>query len=171
MSVQIEREGINPGPSLAVLEVIEQEHMISHVVTVGHKLVRQLREMGQRRRHVGRIVGMGFMVGIDLVEDKNSRKPAKKLADWVLVKMKAQKILLAVEGQHGNVVYLMPPLCFTLENAEHLVQTLETVLVEAERIGMERLGDEELVDEERYFKTGDTDDEDGEETNQYEDMD
>jgi len=167
----IEKEGINPGPSLAVLEVIEQEHMISHVVTVGHKLLRQLREMGQRRRHVGRIVGMGFMVGIDLVEDEKSRKPSKQLADWVVVKMKIKKFLLAVEGQHGNVVYLMPPLCFTLENAENLVQALEIVLIEAERVGLDCLGEEKLVDQDKYFKTGDTDDEDGEEINQYEDMD
>ena len=88
MCVQIEEDGINPGPSLAVLQVIEQEHMISHVVTVGNKLLRQLREMGQRRRYVGRIVGMGFMVGIDLVEDKKSRQISKELAEWVVVKMK-----------------------------------------------------------------------------------
>ena len=85
--------------------------------------------------------------------------------------MQIKKILLAVEGQHGNVVYLMPPLCFTLENAEHLVQALETILIEAERVGLELLGEENLVDQEKYFKTGDTDDEDGEEINQYVDMD
>ena len=76
-----------------------------------------------------------------------------------------------MEGQHGNVVYLMPPLCFTLENAENLVQALEIVLIEAERVGLDCLGEEKLVDQDKYFKTGDTDDEDGEEINQYVDMD
>eukprot|EP00092_Neocalanus_flemingeri_P006999 GFUD01007557.1.p1 GENE.GFUD01007557.1~~GFUD01007557.1.p1 ORF type:complete len:531 (+),score=169.32 GFUD01007557.1:298-1890(+) len=165
----IQKECINPGPSLAVLEVIEREQMVSHVVRVGHKLIRQLRELGQRRRYVGRITGKGFMVGIDLVEDKRTRKPAKELATWVIAKMKAHQILLAVEGQYGNVVYLMPPLCFTRENAEQLVQALETVLIEAEMLGLHGLGEVHSSDEEKYFKTGDTDDE--EDSNQYEDMD
>jgi len=166
----IEKEGINPGPSLAVLEVIEQEQMISHVVSVGNKLVRYLRDLAQRRRYIGQITGKGFMVGIDLVEDKKTRKPAKDLATWVIAKMKVHQILLAVEGQHGNVVYMMPPLCFTLENAEHLVHALETVLIEAEMVGLDGLGEVQSSDEEKYFKTGDTDDEE-EGTNQYGDMD
>ena len=80
------------------------------------------------------------------------------------------QILLAVEGQHGNVVYLMPPLCFTLENAESLVKVLETVLIEAEMVGLEGLGGIQSSEDESYFKTGYSDDEE-EANDQYEDMD
>lgn len=166
----IEREGINPGPSLAVLEVVEKEQRVSHVVRVGSRLMRLLRDLGQMRRYIGQVTGKGFMVGIDLVEDKRNRKPCKELATWVIAKMKVQQILLAVEGQHGNVVYMMPPLCFTLENAESLVQALDTVLIEAEMLGLEGLDGVQSSDEESYFKTGYSDDEE-ENTDQYEDMD
>ena len=81
-----------------------------------------------------------------------------------------QQILLAVEGQHGNIVYMMPPLCFTLENAESLVQALDSVLIEAEMLGLEGLGGVQSSDEESYFKTGYSDDEE-ENNDQYEDMD
>ena len=82
---------------MAVLEVIEQEQMISHVVSVGNKLVRYLRDLAQRRRYIGQITGKGFMVGIDLVEDKKTRKPAKELATWVIAKM---KVILNVDLVH-----------------------------------------------------------------------
>jgi len=166
----IEREGINPGPSLAVLEVMEREQRVSHVVAVGQKLMRLMKDMARRRRYVGQVTGRGFMVGIDLVEDKRSRIPSKELATWVRAKMKMNQILLAVEGQHGNVVYLMPPLCFTLENAESLVKVLETVLIEAEMVGLEGLGGIQSSEDENYFKTGYSDDEE-EANDQYEDMD
>ena len=81
------------------------------------------------------------------------------------------QILVAVEGQHSNVVYMMPPLCFTLENAKTVVKVLETVLVEAEIIGLENL-DRISSDEERnYFKIGHPEEGEEEATDQYEDMD
>jgi len=167
----IERESINPGPSLAVLEVMEQEQRVNHVMVVGQKLERLLKEMAMRRKYVGQVPGKGFMVGVDLVEDKRSRIPCKELATWVKAKMKMNQILVAVEGQHSNVVYMMPPLCFTLENAKTVVKVLETVLVEAEIIGLENL-DRISSDEERnYFKIGHPEEGEEEATDQYEDMD
>jgi len=166
----IEREGLNPGPSLAVLEVIEREHMVSHVGRVGHTLISQLRDLARRRKFIGQITGKGFMVGIDLVEDKKSRKPAKQLATWVVAKMKSNQVLVAVEGQYGNVVYMMPPLCFTMENADLFVNTLDTVLVEAEIAGLDGLDDVDSREVMAFFKTSETEEEE-EDNNQYEDMD
>ena len=65
---------------------------------------------------------------------------------------------------------MMPPLCFTIENARTLVQSLDNVLAEAEQLGLDGLGEADENPEENYFKTGYSDDED--ETNEaYADMD
>jgi len=166
----IERESINPGPSLAVLEVMEDEQRVTHVMVVGQRMERLLKEMAMRRKYVGQVTGRGFMVGLDLVEDKRSRMPCKELAAWVKSKMRVNQILVAVEGQHSNVVYMMPPLCFTLENAVTVVKILETVLVEAEMVGLQALDKINLSEEKNYFKTGFIQEED-EANDQYEDMD
>jgi len=166
----VEHEAINPGPSLAVLEVIEDENMIEHAAEVGRVLAQLLDELKKKRQHVGRFMGKGLMMGIDIVEDKQSGKPCKTLANWVISRMKQNQILLAVEGEHGSVVYMMPPLCFTMENARTLVQSLDNVLAEAEQLGLDGLGEADENPEENYFKTGYSDEED-EANEAYADMD
>merc|ERR1712059_96272 len=98
---------------------------------------------------MGMINGRGFMLGIDLVKDKENREPAPKLAAWLLVKMRERKVLMAKEGEFGNMVAMMPALCFTIDNAEELVATLDEVLKEAEEIGYENLDD--VSEEESYW--------------------
>ena len=75
------------------------------------------------------------MVGLDMVEDQASRAPCPALAAWALPRMRERGVLIAVEGQHGNVLYLLPPLCFTSEDAVQVVAALDAVLEEAEQTG------------------------------------
>jgi len=150
----IEEEGVDCRPSLAVLEVVEQERLIQNVQRVGALLHELLRDLLQRRKHVGQITGKGFMVGIDLVVDKKSREPCPSLASWVVVRSRDRKVLMAREGKHRNVVYLMPSLCFTELDTIEVVRCLDTVLAEAEQLGLKNLEDvQEAESEKRYFQT------------------
>lgn len=45
-------------------------------------------------------------------------------------RMKEKNVILASEGCHHNILMLMPPMCFTQDNAVHLVQHLDKVLSE-----------------------------------------
>jgi len=164
----IEQEGVNAGPSLAVLEVMENERLLNNVMRVGGILWELLLKLKSRRVHVGQVKGRGLMVGIDLVKDKKTRAPAPKLATWLLVKMREKNIMMAKEGEFNNMVVIMPPLCFNVDNAQMLVSTLNMVLQDAETIGYDNLH-EYLTDDEKFFKTGVSDDD--EEQSCYEDMD
>jgi len=159
----INKEGLSTGAGLSVFNVLESQSLLTNVKNVGVYLKEGLEAIQARRSFVGKINGMGFMLGVDLVQDKVSREPAPKLASWLLHKMRERKILLAREGEHKNMVAVMPTLCFSRENATHLLQMLEEVLVEAEGIGYELL--EEIDYEDRWLFTTSTDD------NSYEDMD
>lgn len=44
--------------------------------------------------------------------------------------MREEYVILANEGNERNVLMLMPPMCFTQENATSLVQRLDKVLSE-----------------------------------------
>merc|ERR1712004_34584 len=54
--------------------------------------------------------GRGLMVGLDLVTDRASRTPAPALATWLLNRLREKQILMAKEGEHGNVIYILPPI-------------------------------------------------------------
>ncbi len=72
-----------------------------------------------------------MFVGIELVEDSKIRSPATKLADDVIHELKgSHKILLSAEGPDANILKFKPPMCFTKENADEMVQKLDIVLTQ-----------------------------------------
>jgi len=123
---------VNTAASLAAFEVMEKEHLHQNSREVGQELQRLLADVAMRRPQIGQIRGSGLLVAIDLVTDKTTREPATQLAEQVYQEMKERKILISLEGAMGNVIYLMPPLCFTLENAAVVSTTLEEILQETE---------------------------------------
>lgn len=104
LGAAIGEEGADPGPSLAVLEVMEEERLLEKVHRVGVVLERLLREVAGRRRHLGQVTGRGLMLGLDLVTDTRSRRPAPELAAWLLHRMKVnhppQPHSLAISCHH-----------------------------------------------------------------------
>lgn len=64
---------------LAVLEVIEEEHLVEQAQQRGRYLLERLRELQARHEQVGDVRGRGLLVGLELVEDRASRAPASTL--------------------------------------------------------------------------------------------
>ena len=61
--------------SLAVLNVIEEEDLITRVNESGDRLQRLLRDALGNHPHVGDLRGRGMLLGVELVEDKSTKQP------------------------------------------------------------------------------------------------
>ncbi|BFZ17685.1 hypothetical protein BsWGS_20723 [Bradybaena similaris] len=116
----------------AVLDVIDNEKLVSSAKNVGKCLKDGFNEIWPQHPMIGDIRGVGMMIGIELVMDKESKKPASEAAEILAYKMKEKKIIVGIEGPDNNVVVLLPPLCFTTENARLVVQTFSEVLASIE---------------------------------------
>ena len=75
------------------------------------------------------IRGAGLFIGIELVEDRKTLKPATEKAMLITDKMKELGILLSTDGPHNNVIKIKTPLVFTQDNAKLLVDSLSKLLV------------------------------------------
>lgn len=117
--------------ALSVLEVIEKEGLRERASLVGNHLMESLRKLMDRHEIIGDVRGVGMFVGIDLVEDRVTRKPAVIAAQRCLFRLKAEHILMSLDGPHHNVLKFKPPMVFSMENADHLVEVLDKVLGEA----------------------------------------
>lgn len=55
--------------------------------------------------------------------------------------MKQENIILANEGDNRNILMIMPPMCFTQENAVLLIEKLDKVLTEShnQRLARDRV--------------------------------
>ena len=114
--------------ALAVLAVIEDEHLVTNAAEVGSYLRQGLVKLAERHALIGDVRGEGLLLGVELVDDQATRAPAAGRARKVTEAMRQRGILLGATGPAGNVLKIRPPLVFQREHADLLVQTLDDVL-------------------------------------------
>lgn len=116
----------------AVMQVIEDQGLAAHAKEVGEHLLERCRELQQRHALIGDVRGVGLFVGIELVTDRAARTPATAEAQHVLSRMKDERILLSSDGPDRNVIKLKPPMVFSMQNVDTVVNVLDQVLAELE---------------------------------------
>ena len=113
---------------LAVLDVIEEEGLVENAATVGQYVLQGFQELQSRHEIIGDVRGRGLFFGIDLVSDRETKKPDAAAAKRIVNEMRHRGILMSKIGEHDNVLKLRPPLCFSNEHADLLISTLDDVL-------------------------------------------
>lgn len=125
--------GGNPVASaaaLAVLDVLEEENLHTHATQMGDYMRERLERLAEHHPTIGDIRGRGLIVGVDLVTHRKSREPARATARAVLDRMRERGVLVGSTGRHGNVLKIRPPMVFSREHADLLIDTLDSVLRE-----------------------------------------
>jgi ethanolamine-phosphate phospho-lyase len=111
----------------AVIDIIRNQKLQENAVEVGEYLNGKLKEL-LRFEQVGDVRGMGFFQGIDIVKSKKTRTPDSEMALKIRQEVRARGVLISVDGLHANVLKFKPPMVFSKENADTLIETLTTVL-------------------------------------------
>jgi len=114
----------------AVLEVIEQEGLQQHSLTVGNYLLEKLRMLMQKHDVIGDVRGTGLMIGVELVEDRNTKTPAKEACAKVFERVKELGLLVGKGGLYGNVIRIKPPMCIGKADVDFLVEVFDIALAE-----------------------------------------
>ncbi|MCB9079723.1 MAG: aminotransferase class III-fold pyridoxal phosphate-dependent enzyme [Anaerolineaceae bacterium] len=115
---------------LAVLDVIEAEHLQENALKVGRRLLAGLEQLGPKHRLIGDVRGLGLFVGIELILDHETLAPAAAEASYIANRMREEGILISTDGPLHNVLKIKPPLVFSAANADLLVSTLDKILEE-----------------------------------------
>jgi len=117
---------------LAVLDVIREEGLQENARVVGEHLLEGLKGLKEKHPLIGDVRGLGLFIGVEMVTDPETREPATAKANRVKERLRDHRLLLSTDGPDGNVLKIKPPIVFTIENADLLVQTLDRVLEEEE---------------------------------------
>ncbi|CAN5202034.1 4-aminobutyrate--2-oxoglutarate transaminase [soil metagenome] len=96
--------------ALAVLEIVEREGLLERARRIGDIARSRLQEMAARFPIVGDVRGRGAMVAMELVEDPDTKAPAKGAAGLLIEECYRQGVIVLKAGTHDNVVRLLPPL-------------------------------------------------------------
>ena len=95
--------------SLAVLDVIEEEHLVDNAAKVGGYLLEELGKIPQ----IKEVRGQGLMIGLEFEE------PVKELRSRLLFD---RHVFTGVSG--ANTIRLLPPLCLTVAEADEFLAAL-----------------------------------------------
>ena len=87
-----------------------------------------LRELQRQHELVGDVRGRGLFLGVDLVTDRGSRKPATAAAQQVKNHLRERRVLIGTDGPHDNVLKIRPPMTFDDDAADRLMATLDDAL-------------------------------------------
>lgn len=115
----------------AVIDVIDNEGLVDNAAQVGDYVLKKFKKLQAKHDIVGDVRGSGLFFGIDLVSDRATKTPDAAAAKKVVNSMRDNGILMSKIGEHDNVLKLRPPLCFSKDNADLMISTLDEVLAAA----------------------------------------
>jgi 4-aminobutyrate aminotransferase len=121
-----EKNPVACAAALATLEFIEQEDLVAKSRTIGAWALERLRDIEARRPHIGDVRGLGLLLNVELVEDREKRTPATDLAERVMYE--ALSLGLSFKVTMGNVITLAPPLTITQGEMARALEILENSL-------------------------------------------
>jgi alanine-glyoxylate transaminase/(R)-3-amino-2-methylpropionate-pyruvate transaminase len=113
---------------LATLEVIDAEGIKQNALEVGTHLKDRLLELQERHALVGEVRGLGLMLGVELVRNRETKEPANTETAKILDLCKERGLLVGKGGLFGNVLRIKPPMCITKTDADFLVDCLDEVM-------------------------------------------
>ncbi len=115
---------------LAVLDVLEDEELQDNALRVGEYFKEALHELQLRHPLIGDVRGLGLFLGVDLVTDRETRRPATRQADHIVNRLRERGVLVGTDGPYHNVIKLRPPLIVSTEDVDLCVATLNKTLRE-----------------------------------------
>ena len=102
--------------ALAVLDIMEKEHLVENAAKVGNFLITELKKL-VGSYHIVDVRGEGLMIGIEL--DIPYKEPRTRL-------IKEEHCFTGCSGT--NVIRLLPPLCLSMDEAQQFIEKFKKVL-------------------------------------------
>jgi 2,2-dialkylglycine decarboxylase (pyruvate) len=97
---------------LKVLEIVERDGLIDRARVAGARLAQGLRELQQRFSCIGDIRGRGLLLGVEIVQDRRTKKPAVALGAAITrrcMELGLSMNIVQLPGM-GGVFRIAPPL-------------------------------------------------------------
>ncbi|WP_281658664.1 4-aminobutyrate--2-oxoglutarate transaminase [Halobacillus sp. Cin3] len=114
--------------AIAAIEVIENEGLNERAVHIGNVVKDRFHQLSEDLDCIGEIRGLGAMVAVEIVEDRDTKAPDKLLTQKIISEAQHAGLLVLGAGLYGNVIRFLMPLVITEEELDEGLSILETAI-------------------------------------------
>jgi 4-aminobutyrate aminotransferase/(S)-3-amino-2-methylpropionate transaminase len=114
--------------ALAVLDVFEEEGLVERADAIGDTIRTRMQAWYERWDAIGDVRGLGAMVAIELVTDRETKTPAAELASRVVEAAAERGLLLLKSGIYSNCIRVLVPLVISDAELDEALAVWEDAL-------------------------------------------
>jgi len=117
--------------ALASIDAIKEENLLENATKQGNYIMKRLQNLKDECGILGDVRGKGLMIGAEIVEDKDTKKPAKEKA--LKIMLKSWKRGIAVITCGISTIRIAPPIIITRELVDAAMDIVEDVIKEVDK--------------------------------------
>ena len=118
--------------ALKVIEIMERDRLPERALQIGNRSTAFLRELQTRHSMIGDVRGLGAMVAIELVKDRETKEPYPEAVALISKKCLAYGLVTVKAGVYNNVIRLLSPLVISDGELQRGLEILAQAIREAE---------------------------------------
>ena len=121
--------GVPLGAVVAREEIMERDHLADRALEIGQKVCARYEQWKQKYDVIGDYRGLGAMLGLEFVHDKDSKKPYPELVTAVIKEAAQHGLIMENCGIYDNVIRFLCPLVVTDAQLDAGLDILEQAII------------------------------------------
>lgn len=119
--------------AIEVIRIIDEENLLEHATRVGDRVKSHFQRLAEKYDVIGDVRGLGAMVAMELVTDRETKEPAKELTGRIAIAALNNGAIFPTAGLQGNVLRVLVSLVITDEQIDEGMRILEAAFESALR--------------------------------------
>jgi 4-aminobutyrate aminotransferase/4-aminobutyrate aminotransferase/(S)-3-amino-2-methylpropionate transaminase len=116
--------------ALASIEVIEEENINERSAHLGELFMKRMKKMKDEHKIIGDVRGMGCLLGVELVKDKNTKEPFDEAGKMVYQKAFSKGLAWIPAG---HILRMSPPMIMEDDMAQKGMDIIDEAIFETEK--------------------------------------
>jgi len=118
--------------ALANLDEIDRLGLVAQAGRTGGYLLNRLHDLRQRHALIGDVRGLGMMLGLETVRDRETKEPADREMAKIVMRAFDLGLVVFYGGIYSNVMEITPPLIMTEAEVDEGIAILDQAIGEVE---------------------------------------
>lgn len=111
--------------ALQVIEIMQREQLLARAVRIGEVMQQRLKILQEKYPMIGDVRGLGAMVAVELVKDRQTKEPARELTKQLVAECFKRGLIVVSAGIYSNVLRFLTPLVITDDELNQAMAILE----------------------------------------------